>query len=130
MFELLFKYPSSLYSKGSFVLLSGWPMWWFAAAVLVAASVLGWLALRRPASSQGVGRARGVAVWVLQTAMVALLLFLLWHPALSVATLKPQQNIVAVVVDDSASMSVADEGGSTREQRAASVLNSGLLNDL
>ena len=105
-------------------------MWWFAAAVLVAASVLGWLALRRPASSQGVGRARGVAVWVLQTAMVALLLFLLWHPALSVATLKPQQNIVAVVIDDSASMSVADEGGSTREQRAASVLNSGLLNDL
>ena len=44
--------------------------------------------------------------------LAAVLLFMLWHPALSVATLKPQQNIVAVVVDDSTSMSVADEGGS------------------
>ena len=34
----------------------------------------------------------------------AVLLLMLWHPALSVATLRPQQNIVAVVVDDSASM--------------------------
>ena len=29
---------------------------------------------------------------------------MLWHPAISVSTLKPQQNIVAVVVDDSRSM--------------------------
>ena len=35
---------------------------------------------------------------------------MLWHPALSVATLRPQQNIVAVVVDDSASMAVDDAG--------------------
>ena len=39
--------------------------------------------------------------------LAALLLFLLWHPALSVATLQPQQNIVAVVVDDSSSMAIA-----------------------
>ena len=37
-----------------------------------------------------------------------LLLLMLWQPALSVATLRPQQNIVAVVVDDSQSMSLAD----------------------
>src|SRR5215472_15192839 len=130
MFELLFKYPSSVFSKGSFVFLTGWPMWWLAAGVLVAAILLGWLVWGRSRNSQRVGSARGAAVWILQTAMVALLLFLLWHPALSVATLKPQQNIVAVVLDDSASMSVADEGSSSRKDKAVSVLNSGLLSDL
>ena len=64
---------------------------------------------------------RAGVVWLLQTAAWSrLLLFLLWHPALSVATLKPQQNIVAVVVDDSASMAIADEGGSTRKDAAES----------
>ena len=38
--------------------------------------------------------------------LIALILFLLWHPALSVATLRPQQNVVAVLVDDSRSMSI------------------------
>ena len=42
---------------------------------------------------------------------------MLWHPAISVATLKPQQNIVAVVVDDSRSMSISEDG-KTRIERA------------
>ena len=50
-------------------------------------------------------------------ALAALLLFMLWHPALSVATLRPQQNIVAVVVDDSGSMSIQDESGSRKDSR-------------
>src|SRR5262249_11649461 len=58
------------------------------------------------------------------------ILFLIWHPALSIATLKPQQNIVAIVVDDSASMAVNDEGAQSRKDKALSVLNSSLLNDL
>ncbi|MBV9400161.1 MAG: hypothetical protein JO062_19435 [Bryobacterales bacterium] len=130
MFELLFKYPSSVFSKGSFVLLSGWPLYWLGLAVVAAAAVLGWLVWRRSQGTQRMGAVKGVAVWILQTAMIALLLFLLWHPALSIATLKPQQNIVALVLDDSASMAVQDEGGSSRKDKAVSVLNSGLLNDL
>src|SRR5215471_2024859 len=85
---------------------------------------------RRGLGVAGLWRTRGAAVWILQTAMAALLLFLLWHPALSIATLKPQQNIVAVVMDDSASMATPDEGSSSRKDRAVSVLDSGLLNDL
>src|SRR5262249_42865911 len=73
---------------------------------------------------------QGVVVWFLQTALAALLLFMVWHPAISVATLRPQQNIVAVVVDDSLSMKMADEGGSTRRDKAVSVLNSGLIKSL
>ena len=60
---------------------------------------------------------RPSAIWLLESAMLALILFLLWHPALSVATLRPQQNVVAVLVDDSRSMAIADAEG-TREAAA------------
>jgi uncharacterized membrane protein len=43
--------------------------------------------------------------------------------------LRPQQNVVAVLVDDSRSMAIADSSG-TREASAKSVLNSGLLKSL
>ena len=72
---------------------------------------------------------RPVAIWLLESSLIALVLFLLWHPALSVATLRPQQNIVAVLVDDSRSMSIR-EGSQTRIAEASSVLNSGLLDAL
>lgn len=130
MFEFLFKYPSSVFSRGTFVLLGGWPKWLLVLAVVLAAVVLGWLVWRRARGSQRMGGIRAGSVWLLQTAMATLLLFLLWHPALSVATLKPQQNIVAVVVDDSGSMAVKDEGGDSREEKAKSILNSGLINSL
>ena len=58
-------------------------------------------------------------MWLLQTVLASLLLLMLWHPALSVATLRPQQNIVAVVVDDSASMAQADEAGGATRRAAA-----------
>ena len=58
-----------------------------------------------------------------------LILFMLWHPALSVATLKPQQNVVAVLVDNSRSMCIADASG-TREAAAKALLDQGLLQSL
>ena len=39
------------------------------------------------------------------------MLVLLWQPAITVAELAPQQNIIAVVVDDSRSMAIADSDG-------------------
>jgi len=129
MFELLFKYPQAVFSRGTFVLLGGWPVWLLAVAILVAAAGLGYLVWNRTGGRMA--GAKSVAVWVLQTLLAAVLLAMLWHPALSVATLRPQQNIVAVVVDDSASMAQTDEaGGATRRAAAESVLNSGLLNAL
>ncbi len=56
-------------------------------------------------------------------------LFLLWQPALSIATLRPQQNIVAVVIDDSKSMATGEDGHSRKDQVLAT-LNGGLLNSL
>jgi len=58
-----------------------------------------------------------------------LVLVLLWQPAIVIAELKPQQNIVAVLIDDSRSMGIA-EGGTTREEQAARALRNGVLAQL
>src|ERR1700680_4386626 len=126
MFELLFKYPLSIFHKGKFVLLTPWPLWLLALAILGAAALLYWHVHRNHGLLSG---ARPLAIWILETSLIALILFLLWHPALSVATLRPQQNVIAVLVDDSHSMSISDAGG-TREAAAKSVLDSGMLKSL
>ena len=126
MFEILFKYPLSIFHKGTFVFLTPWPLWLMAIGILAAAGLLFWQVRRSHGMLSGL---RPVAIWVLETCMVALILFLLWHPALSVATLRPQQNVVAVLVDDSRSMAIADSSG-TREDAAKAVLNDGLLKAL
>jgi uncharacterized membrane protein len=124
MFEFLFKYPTTVFTKGSLVLLSGWPVWILGAAVAVVAAVLGWQIRRNRALG-----ARRVAVWLLETTFIALLLLLLWHPAVSIASLKPQENIVAVLVDDSRSMAIREDGKARIEQ-ALATLNGGLVSNL
>src|SRR5436190_2323435 len=126
MFELLFKYPASIFHKGQFVFLTPWPWWLLVVASLAAAGALFWHVHRQRGLLTGL---RPVAIWVLESCLVALILFLLWHPALSVATLRPQQNVVAVLVDDSRSMSLNDAGG-TRAAAAKAVLDSGVLKGL
>jgi uncharacterized membrane protein len=130
MFEFLFKYPLSVFSKGTFVLLGSWPRWVLMAALMGTAGLLAWAIWHnRTRLTSSISGSRAVIVWALQSALVALLLLLLWEPAMSVAALRPQQNIIAVIADDSRSMATM-EGSRSREQDAIKVLNSGLLKDL
>jgi uncharacterized membrane protein len=126
MFEILFKYPAGVFHKGHFVLLTPWPLWLLALAIAAAAVLLFWHVRRNHGMLIGL---RPVAIWLLEACLAALILFLLWRPALSISTLRPQQNVVAVLVDDSRSMSLADASG-TREAAAQAVLNGGLLKSL
>ena len=130
MFELLFKYPPDVFTRGAFMLLGSWPVWVLTALIVAAAIGLGWLLWsRRPGRPGALQLGRASILWLLQTALVALLLLLLWQPAMSVSTLKPQQNVVAVVIDDSSSMAVADANG-TRKDAAIALLRGGLLDSL
>ncbi|HWB83915.1 MAG TPA: hypothetical protein VG675_07225 [Bryobacteraceae bacterium] len=126
MFEILFKYPASIFHKGHFVFLTPWPLWLLGLAILAAGGLLFWHVRRHHGMLNG---ARPLAIWLLETSLIALILFLLWHPALSIATLRPQENVVAVLVDNSRSMSINDSSG-TRLAAAESVLNHGLLKSL
>jgi uncharacterized membrane protein len=130
MFEFFFKYPRLVYARGQFALLGAWPKWMLLVLILAAAAALAWLIRSR------IGRAapnmRGWRTWViwgLQTLLAALILVLLWQPAITVAELKPQQNIIAVLVDDSRSMAISEDG-STRQAQAVKALQNGVLASL
>jgi len=130
MFEFLFKYPRAVFSKGDLVLLGAWPKWVLVLFLLVAAAGLAWLIRSKlPQASPHVRNWKVGVIWLLQFAMAALLLILLWQPAIMVAELRPQQNIIAVLLDDSRSMSIADNGA-TRESQAIKALDGGMLSEL
>ena len=80
-------------------------------------------------AAPGVRNWRAGIIWLLQSAVAALMLLLLWQPAITIAELKPQQNIIAVLVDDSRSMAIADNG-TTRQAQAVKALEGGVLADL
>ena len=130
MFEFLFKYPVTVFSKGTLVLLGSWPQWILWTSILAVAAGLGFVIWRRRNRiSPSLLGVKTAIIWLLQAALFALLLLLLWQPALSIATLKPQQNVVAVVIDDSRSMATRDMGDSRRDE-VIKTLNNGLLKDL
>jgi uncharacterized membrane protein len=128
MFELLFKYPLPVFNKGHFVLLSSWPGWLL--VLLIAAAMCGLALLVRSKLREATAELRtwrAWLIWGLQSALVALVLVLLWQPAILISELNSQQNIIAVLVDDSRSMNVADVDGKPRESAAVAALQNGLL---
>ncbi len=130
MFEFLFKYPRTVYSRGHFSLLGTWPTWLLVLLIVAAAAGLAWLIRARFATAAPVMRGwRAWVIWSLQTLLAALLLVLLWQPAITVAELKPQQNIIAILVDDSRSMGIT-ENGVTRLAQAVEALQNGVLASL
>jgi len=128
MFELLFQHPLSVFQKGTFVFQSGWPVWLLAALALAGALLLAWFVWMKTRSA-GWPLLRSAALWVLQSTMLTVLLIMLWQPGVSVATLKKQQNVVAVILDDSKSMGLSD-GGAVRREQVAKTLDGGLLDEL
>src|SRR6516162_3008101 len=128
MFQFLFKYPSAVFRRGQFVLLGKWPLWLL--VVVTGAAVVGLALLVRwklRNAAPEVRNWRAWVIWGMQSAFLAVVLFLLWQPAILVAELNSQQNIIAVVVDDSRSMGVRDSEGKTREAAAVAALEGGVL---
>ncbi len=134
MFEFLFKYPLTSFRKGHFVLLGRWPGWVLLLLVVAAGAGLGWLIWSK--RSEAIPKLQGWRaglVWGLEALTIAILLLLLWEPAMTVAELSSQQNIIAVLVDDSKSMAIPDSGSGskeTRETAAVKALKDGVLADL
>ncbi len=130
MFQFLFKYPQSAYARGQVALLGAWPKWILALLIIAAAVAIAWrIRAHLPEAAPNMRGWRSWLIWGLQTLMAAIVLVLLWQPAITVAELKQQQNIVAVLIDDSRSMSIVEDG-STREAQAVKALESGVLANL
>src|SRR4051812_3776487 len=119
MFQFLFKYPLTVFTRGRFVFLSPWPVWLLAVLIVVASGGLALLIRRQSRDAAPSLRGwRAWSIWAMQSGTLALLLLLLWQPAVTIGELSSQQNIIAVVVDDSRSMAVADVNGRSRESAA------------
>ena len=123
MFEFLFKYSRETFARSEFLFASGWPVWLLVALIVVAAFALGASLLRNrhdlPWLKLGV-------IGVLELALVATLLVMLWRPALLTQTLRAGENTVAILLDTSASMSYG-EGERSRLQLAVAALEDDTL---
>jgi len=106
VFELLFKYRPLVFEKGRFAFLTPSP------ALLLIAVLLAAAALWSYRGARGKARAfdRGL-LFAMRATALALLAFCLMRPTLLLSTVVPQQSFVAVVVDDSKSLSIEDTGG-------------------
>ncbi|MBI3789718.1 MAG: hypothetical protein HY275_02435 [Gemmatimonadetes bacterium] len=113
--EFLFKYRPAAFARGA---LGADPVVPVLLVVALASAVagLGLWALARQASHEA-PRIRGT-LGGLRVAAIALLAWCLCRPVLVVAESVAQRNVVAVLVDDSRSMRIADVGGQTRAQAA------------
>jgi hypothetical protein len=131
MFSFFFKYPMPVFSKGKFVLLGAWPSWVLLLLIVACAAGLALIIWSRlPQAAAPITKWRAGAVWFLQSLLIATVLVLLWQPAITVAELASQQNVIAVVVDDSRSMAIADSGSDgklSREAAAQKALEDGVL---
>lgn len=126
MLDWLLKYPLADYARGKLTFLGGWPLAALAAVLVVGIALIAAFAWRR---RHALSAPRLAAIAGLQTAMLALALLALSQPALLVSSLASGENTVAVLLDDSASMSFQD-GGSTRLAQARAVVRSPALAQL
>ncbi len=126
MYEFLFKYPQQAFADSQFVLASGWPLWLlFTLGALCILGVTGMLAWKRDSMKWWQLGTLGI----LQLAMLALMLFVVWQPALVNERLLPGENAVAVLLDTSASMALTD-GETTRMAQAQALLTPESLEQL
>ncbi len=114
LFEALFTYRPVVFQQGEF-------RFDVTTASLVAAVVVGAvvamavLTYRRVRVNEGRLRDR-IVLTTLRIAALALVLFCLFRPTLVVRAAVNQQNVVAVLLDDSRSMQIADEDGKPRAE--------------
>src|SRR5471032_2395048 len=130
LFRLLFKYPPLLFEQGDLTLGLSRPG-------MLAVAVAAALAVAALLTYRGVsGERRPREQWILigtRIALLALLVFCLFRPTLTLKASVPQQNFVGVLVDDSRSMAIADRDNLPRSafvQQQLGTPNSPLLSAL
>lgn len=112
LFQALFTYRPVVFQQGEFRFDASTTSL-VAAGVVTAVMVAAVLTYRTVRVSKGTVRDR-VVLTVLRLAALAIVLFCLLRPTLVVRAAVPQQNVVAVLLDDSQSMQIPDWNGRPR----------------
>ena len=115
-FELLFKYRRAAFEQGQLAVDAPWAVMLLVGILVLAALplVLGY----RTPLTRARPRDRAILAAFRLTA-VALVAFCLLRPVLLVSVAVPRQNVLAVLIDDSRSMGIADVGGLARREAVA-----------
>ncbi len=115
LLTFLLKHPARVWERGELVwspVIAGW---------LLAGAALGLLVLAAWSYRRvtGLGRGHRIALGVLRAAILLVVLACLARPQLVVASAVPQRNVLAILLDDSRSMALADGGTESRAAAAA-----------
>ena len=110
IFRFFFKYERLVFEQGRFVFGATRSMWLIAAIAAIVGAYVVFTYVQVAALR---GRARAILL-AMRVALLAVALFAVLRPMLLLKVAVPQQNFVGVILDDSRSMQVADEGGKPR----------------
>ncbi len=124
MFEFLFNYPRDDYARSELIYAGDWPLWLLVLLGTAAIAGISWFLYRRRSVVQP---PQMMAVWVLQAAMLALVIWILQQPTLSTEQLRAGENAVAFVLDNSESMGYGES--ESRLQQAMRSLSTSLAED-
>src|SRR5688572_16591597 len=109
-FEFFFKYTPIVYERGRLAFqFLGSPYWFL--LFVIAAGAGAWYAYRNIK-----GEKRSIGPVVLRAVTFAILAFIFLRPVLNVSTVLPQESYMAVVIDNSESMNIKDDGEKSRAQ--------------
>jgi uncharacterized membrane protein len=110
VFTFLFKYPPRLFDRGELVLAPVVPVWLIALAALgaIALVVLAYRQLR------GISRTDRIVLGAARALALVIVLACLLRPTEVLSSAVPQRNVLAILLDDSRSMRVADVNGASR----------------
>ncbi len=124
MFEFLFNYPRDDYARSELIYTGDWPLWLLVLLSTAAIAGISWFLYQRRSAVQP---PQMLAIWALQVAMLALVIWVLQQPTLSTEQLRPGENAVAFVLDNSESMVYGDS--ESRLQLAMRSLSTSLAED-
>jgi uncharacterized membrane protein len=122
LIQFFFKHKWSIFAKGQFGFANR-PSWiWIALGAAALGSLIYFLYIR---PGYRINSKAKFGLIGLRVALLALLLILLMRPVIVVPSIIPKSASVAVIVDDSRSMRLADENGRSRIDAAKEILAPG-----
>jgi len=129
LLQFLFKYKWSVFAKGDIRLASGSSRLLLIALVLALGALIYFLYVR---PGYRIKSALQIGLILLRASLLVLVALLLMRPVLVVSSVIPQSTSLAVLVDDSRSMQLNDEGGRSRLDAVKALLasNNAFLNGL